>query len=152
VNVSARQVSLLFTIGARTCCLPLAHVVEVMRPLPVEPLAAAPPFVLGLAIVRGAPLPVIDGARLLGCTGEVAERFITIDTGPRRAALAVQAVAGTRLLDLAPLAELPPLVREINAEVVEKIGALDARLLVVLCAARLVPEAIWRSLPAEARP
>ena len=40
--------------------LPLEHVVETMRPLPVEPLGDAPRFILGLSIVRGEPIPVVD--------------------------------------------------------------------------------------------
>ena len=46
--------------GDRVCAVPLAHVSEVMRPLPIEPLAGAPPFVPGLAIVRGKATPVVD--------------------------------------------------------------------------------------------
>src|SRR6202041_1193103 len=58
--------SLLFRARGHLCALPLAHVVETMRPLPVEPMAGAPPYVPGLGISRGRPAPAVDVARLLG--------------------------------------------------------------------------------------
>ena len=51
---------LLFHVGASVCALRLEDVGETMRPLPVSPLPETAAFVLGLAIVRGAPTPVID--------------------------------------------------------------------------------------------
>jgi purine-binding chemotaxis protein CheW len=56
---------LVFRCGAHTVALPLEQAVEVMRPLPIVPLAGAPEFVLGLAVVRGAPTPVVAVERLL---------------------------------------------------------------------------------------
>ena len=47
------------------CALPLVHVLEVMRPLPLEKVEPAPAFLLGLAVIRGEPLPVVDVAALL---------------------------------------------------------------------------------------
>jgi len=57
---------LLFRIGGRLCALRLESVLETMRPLPVEPMAGTPPFVLGISIVRGVAMPVVDPARLFG--------------------------------------------------------------------------------------
>ena len=129
-----------------TCALPIEHVVETMRPLPVVPMGEMPPFVLGLAVVRGAPVLVIGAARLLGVESGEPTRFVVVRAGARRAALAVDAVLDVRPFGRAELAALPGLVR---ADVVAQIGAADAGLVVVLEAARAVPAEVWAA--AEAR-
>src|SRR5262245_22426163 len=43
-----------------TCALRIEDAIEIMRPLPIQPLAGVPDFVRGLAIVRGKVLPVLD--------------------------------------------------------------------------------------------
>src|SRR5205085_1730186 len=90
---------LLCRMGGRACALRIAQVVETMRPLPVEPVAGAPPFVLGVTLLRGAPAPVIDGGALLGSGRSQPTRFVTLRVGERRAVLAVEAVLGVRTLD-----------------------------------------------------
>lgn len=138
---------LLCRIGSRIGALPLRDVREVMRPLPIEPLTGTPPFVLGLAIVRGSPTPVIDAGRLLGSIGSRAPaRFVSLRLGERSAALAVDAVLDVRSLATGTVADIPPLLREAGADLVSAIGALDTELLLVLEAARLVPESIWDAL------
>ena len=141
---------LLCRIGLRTCALPLACLSETMRPLPVEPFAAMPPFVLGLAIIRARPVPVVDAGRLLGTPCLRPTRFVTIKTSGRLAALAVDAVLGIRALPAGATAEVPPLLGECSGELVSALGALDAELLLVLQAARLVPASVWLSVDAEA--
>src|ERR1700733_14675484 len=98
--------SLLFRVRARLCALPLAHVVETMRPLPVEAMAGAPRCVRGLAIIRGAPIPVVDVAELLGegsvqtdtgTRSQPAARFVAVKVADRGIALAVDGVLGVRL-------------------------------------------------------
>jgi purine-binding chemotaxis protein CheW len=151
-EASSSGASLLFSIGARFCALPIEHVVETMRPLPVEAISGAPDIVSGVAVVRGVPLPVIDGAALLGDARTTAPgRFITVRVGERRAVLAVHSIQGVRLLPTTSLHELAPLLRDAAAEIVAKIGALDARLLLVLQTMRLLPESLWRSLDARAK-
>ena len=83
--------SLVSRVATRLCALPVGAVIETMRRLPVEPIAGAPAFIAGLAIVRGEP----------------------------------GALAG---------------------DVVAAVGALDARLLIVLETARLVPPAVFELL------
>jgi purine-binding chemotaxis protein CheW len=138
---------LLCRIGSRIGALTLKDVLEVMRPLPIEPLAGTPPFVLGLAIVRGVPTPVIDAGRLLGRIGLASPaRFVSLRLGERTAALAVDAVLDVRSLPAGTVADIPPLLREAGADVASAIGALDTELLLVLEAARLVPESIWGAI------
>jgi purine-binding chemotaxis protein CheW len=137
---------LICRVQTRLCALPLEHVIETLRPLPVEPVAGAPPFVLGLAVIRGAPLPVVDAARLLGAADAKAERFITVDAGNRRIALAVGRVLGVRAVAPESLHALPALLHEADTDVIAAIGLLDAELLLVLRSARLLPE---DALPAD---
>jgi len=125
-----------------------------MRPLPVVPLPGSAAFVLGLTIVRGTPAPVVDARRLLGPTvasfsddsSPPASRFIAIKLAQRTAVLAVDAVLGIRPLPAGMLASIPPLLRGAQAELVSVVGALDAELLLVLEAARLIPDSIWDAI------
>lgn len=172
---------LLCCIGSRIGALALRDVRETMRPLPVEPLMGAPPFVLGLATIRGFPTPVVDVGRLLGpsessfapapasapalapsapalspsapalspsapALSPSAARFVSLRLGERTAALAVDAVLDVRSISSQILASTPPLLREAGASVVSVVGALDTRLLIVLEAARLVPDSVWSAM------
>jgi purine-binding chemotaxis protein CheW len=142
--------SLLCRSGSRLCAVALGHVIETMRPLPEKALADMPPFVRGVALIRGAPTPVLDVRRLLGILepGEP-ERFVTLRTGDRAVALAFDEVIGVRDLASAALAGLPPLLSEAGADAVAAIGRLDAELLVVLRGAWRLPEAVWQALDAS---
>ena len=131
---------LLCAVSTRVIGLPLEHVGETMRPLPIEPMPGAPAFVSGLSIIRGTPVPVVDAGRLLEEHTARPGRFVTVRTGDRTVALAVDAVVGVRTIAAASLLSLPPLLREASATAVAAIGTLDAALLVVLRGARLLPE------------
>jgi purine-binding chemotaxis protein CheW len=133
---------LLCRVGARLCALPLEHVVETMRPLPIESLPGAPPFVLGLSTIRGTPIPVVDtGALLYPGDPPKATRFVSVKAGHRRVVLAVGEVLGVQDISTASLCDLPPLLGEVAAGVVSAVGALDSALLLVLEAARIASEA-----------
>ncbi|OGQ26684.1 MAG: hypothetical protein A2138_13310 [Deltaproteobacteria bacterium RBG_16_71_12] len=125
-----------------------------MRPLPVQALGGAPGYVRGLAVIRGAPVPVVDLNVLLGDDGgaHAVGRFAVIDVGERRVALAVDAVHGLRRVDAASVGGLPPLLHGVAGDVVEGIGVADAQLLMVLRAARIIPDgaAMAPTAPTEA--
>jgi purine-binding chemotaxis protein CheW len=142
------DLALVCRVETRLCALPIGHVVEIMRPLPVEPVVGTPHFVQGLAVVRGAPVPVIDAARLLSGSSTRAERFVTIMAAGRCIALAVSAVLGVRPLPSDSLVELPPLLHDAGADVIAAIGLLDAELLLVLRSARLLPDEAWAAVEA----
>lgn len=143
------ELSLICRVRARLCALPLQHVVEILRPLPVEPLAGAPPFVRGIAMLRGAPVPVVDAATLLGENRGPAQRYVTLAIGQRRVALAVGEVLGVRAVPAQSVQALPPLLQEAAADIVTAIGRLDADLLLMLGGMRLLPDTLW-ALPASA--
>lgn len=143
--------------GAKVCGLPITSVVETMRPLPVAPLAGGPPFVEGVALIRGRPTPVLDLRTLLATERPaVAARYVTLRLGspeaPRIVALAVDQVLGVREIAAYTLEELPGLLRAPATEVVGALGMLDAQLFVLLEHTRLLPEALWRELEAQERP
>ena len=145
--LAERSDSLLCRVRGRVCALPLAHVVEIMRPLPIEILGGAPAFVCGASVVRGRPIPVVDPGVLLGTTDPPAPtRFVTVRAGGRHVALAVESVLGVRALTTDTMGDVPSLLRDAQADVVAAMGTLDAQLLLVLQTARLVPESVWRTL------
>ena len=140
---------LMCRIGSLVGALALKDVRETMRPLPVVPLAGAPSYVLGLAIVRGFPVPVVDASRLLNSTASASpSRFVSLRLGERTASLAVDAVLGTRSLSRGALSESSPLVKQLGSEFVSTMGALDAQLLLVLETARMVPDTVWNAIQA----
>lgn len=145
--VSTRGLALFVVVGPQTCCIPLAHVIETMRPLPVELVADMPSFVKGLSVIRGEPVPVVDLASVVG-VGEAGpvSRLVSLRLGDRRVALAVDGVIGVRALVVGSLKKMPPLLRGASAETVEAIGTLDSRLLVVLSATRILAEEVWQTL------
>ncbi|HUQ94029.1 MAG TPA: chemotaxis protein CheW [Bryobacteraceae bacterium] len=133
--------------GTLTCALPVSQVVETMRPLPVEPLANAPRFVRGLAIIRGAPVPVVDLGALLGANTDCPPaRFVTVCAAERRVALAVDEILGVRDLEPFSISALPPLLREARCEIIEALGSLDVELLLVLKAGGVIPPDVWDTI------
>jgi purine-binding chemotaxis protein CheW len=156
IRARENNLFLMCRIGSRIGALAVTDVRETMRPLPIEPLTGTPPFVLGVAIVRGTAAPVIDAGRLLdpsalpyaAITSPSAARFVSLKLGDRTAVLAVDAVLDVRSLAAGILAQIPPLLREAGEEPVSTIGALDTQLLLVLEAARLVPDSVWSEIKA----
>jgi len=150
---SARVQFILLRASVRVCAIPLVHVVETMRPLPVRGFSGSPEFVTGIAIVRGRATPVVDLGTLLGERGSgVVGRYVTIRVGTRQLALAVEGVLGIRALADSSLDPLPPLLRHLNDQWVEGVGALDSELLVVLRASRILPDEVWQRTTPEETP
>ncbi|MDB6107277.1 MAG: chemotaxis protein CheW [Gammaproteobacteria bacterium] len=141
--------TLLVRAQTRVCAVPLMHVVETMRPLPVESITGMPSFVRGVSVIRGVPTPVVDLGAVLGAPGGSAERIVTLRLGDRQVALSVDAVLGVRDLDLSAIHELPPLLRGASQDVLEAIGTLDGQFLTVLRAGWELPDEVWQVLAAQ---
>lgn len=140
----SRDPVLLVRAGGRVCALPLAHVIETLRPLPTTPCSGVPAFVLGAAVVRGAAVPVVKLDLFLGAPPAPATRFVLVRSGARAAALAVDAVSG-----VASLAGMEPAATPLlgaGAGALEALGALDGELVALLHAARVVPDDAWRAI------
>ncbi len=140
---------LIVSAGPYRCAVPLAHVVETMRPLPIQSLANVPPFVCGASIIRGEPVPVVDLARLLGAAGATRGRWVVVRADRRKVALAVGSVFGLEALAEACLSSVPPLLREVRPELVEALGSADEKLLMVLGTARILPDDVWETMARE---
>jgi purine-binding chemotaxis protein CheW len=133
------HLSLLFRVDGALCALPLTSIVEILRPLPVETLPEVPEFVVGLAVIRGEPVPVINLHAHTGSDLSATSRFVVLRVASRRVGLVVDEVVGLRALDHRRLGTLPELLSA-TADTIDAIGTLDGELLVVLNSARLVPE------------
>jgi purine-binding chemotaxis protein CheW len=130
---------------AAHCAMPLAHVVEIMRPLPIDPIAKAPSFMLGVAVVRGRATPVIDcGAFLQERALAAHTRWASVRCGDRSAVLAFEAILGVRELPVHG-DDLPPLLSGAPSELLSGLALLDRSLLLVLHGSRLVPDEVWQT-------
>lgn len=141
---------LLCRVGTHLCALPLGSVVEIMRPLPVEPIIDSQRFIQGISIVRGVPTPVVATALLFDEQGNEPQRWVTVKSGERLVVLAVDTVLGVSSIDASLGNELPPLLKDAVGDVVSAIGTLDAELLLFLNTARIVPKAIQEAIILEA--
>ena len=134
------------------CALPLEEVEETMGPLPVAPVSAAPVFVRGVSLVRGAPAPVVSLSALLGAAPAQApstsagQRFISLRVAEGRVALEVDEVRGLRWMEEETLDSVPALLHATAGGHLQRLGSFDGRLLAVLGAAHLIPEELWARL------
>jgi purine-binding chemotaxis protein CheW len=131
------------------CALPVAHVVEVMRVVPLDQVAGAPPYVLGLGVIRGSAVPVIDLGLLVSNQASSPARLITIKTATHTVAVAVEAVFGVSAIAAELLGRLPPLVEQDANASLAAIGVRDRALVMFLKAGRLVPDSVLDGLSAE---
>jgi len=148
-NQPDRSLWLVCRAGRILAALPIEHVVETMRALPIERFAGAPQYVRGMSIIRGAPVPVVDVGLIVG--GEITRmaRLVAIRAGTRTIALAVDEVLGINTIAAAALDRLSPLLHEAAAATVAALGTLDSELLVVLRTGRLVPDEVFARLEAR---
>lgn len=148
--MSATPLFLLARASALVCAIPVSHVAETMRPLPVTPLTQVPAFVRGVATLRGSATPVLDlGEIVTGVREREVSRFVRLRSGARSAALCVASVLGVRRVDGQALRELPPLLEDAAGGALEALGTLDREVFVALRVSRLVPSEVWAALAVE---
>ncbi len=134
---------LLCRVGDRLLAVPLDCVIETMRPLPLRTFSGVPEFILGVSVIRGAVVPVVDVEGVLGKRAGRPRRLVTVTLDSRVVALAVDEVLGVRCLDEAALEDVPPLLGSLDQVALAAIGTLDSRLLLVLGDARLLSAEDW---------
>lgn len=110
-----------------------------MRPLPTEAVQGAVKAALGIAIIRGEPIPVVDLGALFGERAGEPTRFVTVRAGGV-IALAVEAVIGIRRLPRETLQALPPLLADAATGAIAAIAARDQELVLLLHSTHLVPD------------
>ena len=131
--------SLIVTAGARHCALPLESVLETMRVLKAERIPGAPAFVLGVSIIRGEAVPVVDLAALLGEPASAqTTRLVLLRIDDHRVALVVDTVLDVHEHDPDALLGMPSLAGEITSGAAVAIERLDDRFLLVLDTAKLI--------------
>jgi chemotaxis signal transduction protein len=108
-----------------------------MRPCKVERIELAPEYLLGLGLIRGETVPVVDASLLLSGDRGEASRFVVLRVAERSVALAVSEVVGARALDRDELDGLPPLLAG-KADLVAHMAVLDGKLMEVLESSRLI--------------
>lgn len=98
-----------FRVGGRECAVDVMRIAEVLRPVPVTPLPAAPGFVEGLIELRGRFLPLIDLRRRFGDApaDRDAGKFIVAPLAGASIALVVDDVSGVERIP-ADLIQPPP--------------------------------------------
>jgi purine-binding chemotaxis protein CheW len=138
--------ALVVGVHTRVCAVPLKHVLETMRPLPVEPIAGTLSFVQGISVIRGLLTPVIDLGVLLGTSPGTGGRYVTLRLNDRQVALSVSTVLGIRELNRSTIKELPPLLQGASKDVIEAIGTLDTQVLVVLRSGWELPHEVLQAL------
>lgn len=139
VELEARP-SLVCRVGTSLCAFPLNDIIETMRPLPVQAISGSPPFVRGVALIRGAATPVLDTSRLIADRTSQPGRLVTIRVADRTVALEVDSVLGIRTLSRDVLGGLPPLLHGARTDAVSSVAVLDEALLFVLRGACLLPD------------
>ncbi|WP_245674220.1 chemotaxis protein CheW [Actinoplanes rectilineatus] len=139
-------VALVFRAGPLYCALPLDEVVETMRPLVTRPLAGTAPYVLGLAILRGAPSPVIDVTRLLtGAEGEI-ERYVTVRAGRGTIALGTGPVLGVQEIEVEPPEGPSALFSGVSKSLIAAVGTVGDEPLLLLHSISAVPDEVWEAV------
>jgi purine-binding chemotaxis protein CheW len=133
---------LLCRAGAHLCAVPLVRILEVMRMMPVEPVADAPVFLRGISVIRGAPVAVIDLGRLLGQARTAPTRIITVHIDGRTLGLAVTEVVGVRGEAEVGAHAPVPLLRQAAAESISTIGTLDGEMLLFLDGLQALAESV----------
>lgn len=129
------QVPLLVArIATALWAIPIAHVVETLRPLAFGP--ADHEIFVGNSVIRGIATPVLDGGTLLGASS-VPTRCVVLRFGEERRGVLVDEVVGVRTIAAAALGGYPGLPQTAAGERVRTVDPAFAR---VLATARLLPE------------
>jgi len=99
-----------FRVSGRDCAVDVMRISEVLRPVPVTPLPAAPRFIEGLIELRGRFLPLIDLRKRFGTDAPSDPRsgkYIVAPLGGHSVALVVDDVSGVERIP-AELIQPPP--------------------------------------------
>lgn len=131
-------------IASRHCALPLESVCEVMRPQPLTPVRTEIPSVMGVARIRSAVTPVINGGQLLFGYAIEAKRFVTLAVGDRAVGLAVDDVVGVAHLDEELELQLPPILSD-RFDALAAVAIQDEQLWFVLGGCRWLPQSLWNA-------
>lgn len=103
-----------FRVGGRDCAVDVMRIAEVLSPVPLTPLPAAPAFVEGIIELRGRFLPVIDLRRRFGrrdAPDPATGKYLVAPIGAGSVALVVDDVTGVERIPAGTI-QPPPALAE----------------------------------------
>jgi len=140
-NAVAQREYLAFRLGSDEYGIDILRVQEIRSYEPPTRIAHAPHFVRGVVNLRGTIVPIVDLRLKLGLEAASCGDFtvvIVLNVGRRVIGLVVDAVDDVIALDMAQHREVPALDTGPQAEHLQAIGTVDARLLLLLDIDRLL--------------
>ena len=149
-----RREWLTFLLGGEEYGIPIEHVREILRPPVLTEVPRAPAHVLGVIMVRGEVIAVIDPRHRLGAAPATADRkarVVVCDPGDGPRGLLVDAVAQVVRLAPSSIEARPNGIGGASADHISGIGRERGRLLVLLDTAALLGDAA-AARPAESDP
>ena len=94
-DIGKRVEYVTFALAGEAYAVPIAHIAEILKPLPITPVPRAPRVVIGVMTVRGRLVTVIDLRRRLRLPEADVDhrtRILITDTGDERIGLLVDEV------------------------------------------------------------
>ncbi|MBI2601726.1 MAG: chemotaxis protein CheW [Deltaproteobacteria bacterium] len=129
------------------CAIPVRDISEIMRPMPREVLPDSPHFVIGMSVIRGRPVPVVDFSSLIGLKrSSQFGKYVVLNLESRKVALAVENVLGIKNLSLEFMEKLPPLLQNVHPDIISAIGTLDEDFLILIQTPKLVSIDAWEKI------
>jgi purine-binding chemotaxis protein CheW len=126
---------LAFHIGEEEYAVDIRWVAEVLKAPVVTEVPRTPPHVLGVILIRGEVVPVVDARRRLGLPGQPAgraSRAIVCDVGDGPVGLLVDGVSQVVRLPPSAIEPRPQGVGGVDPETLSGLGRIGSRLFILL--------------------
>ena len=124
-----------FTLRGQEFGIDIHDVLEIIRCMPVTCLPEAPTYVDGLLNLRGKIIPVIDLRTLLGMERRAIDgqsRVVVVRLDRRVLGFVVDEVSQVLRITRDVIEPPPRMVAEVQSELVQAVGNMDDRMLIVL--------------------
>jgi purine-binding chemotaxis protein CheW len=142
-----------FEVCGQEYAIPVANVREIVRIMEITPLPNAPAMIEGVIDLRGAVVPVMDLAKLLGRgTGETGSgaRIVVLEVDGLVFGLWVNAATDVLTLDPADLEDVPALATRTGYDVVRNVIRRPAEAPVMVLSVEHLISAVQRSSKSDA--
>ena len=143
-----------FEVNEQIYALEVAAVREIVRVQEITPLPNAPVLIEGVIDLRGAVVPVIDLAKLLGrgtATGGMLARIVVLETDGLVLGLQVDAATDVLTIDAARLEDVPELAAQAGYDAVRHVVRREGESPVMVLSLETLIESVYRSaLPSQA--
>ena len=137
-----------FEVKSQLYALEVAHVREIVRIQPITPLPQAPELIEGVIDLRGAVIPVLDLARVLGRgTGDdgLHARIVVLEFDGLVLGLWVDAATDVLTLDGSRLEDVPELATHAGYDAVRYVIRRDEEAPVMVLSLETLVENVYRS-------